>query len=139
MRNFILATHGSFSEGIKESLKIIYGNTDNIFTVSAYITENVELQDQLKEVFQKINNDKETIVITDLFGGSVNNELIRYIESHSIHLLAGLNLPLLIELVSQSEYIKDTELLIENALETSKNSILYCNKKIKDFTEDDEF
>lgn len=140
MRNFILATHGNFAEGIKNSLEIIYGNVDNIYCICAYTEKDVLLKSQIDKTIENIDNNKEIIVITDLFGGSVNNEFLSYIETHSIHLIAGLNLPLLIELVSVSEYIDDTELLIKNALESSKTSIQYCNDTIKSFSssEDDE-
>ena len=140
MRNFILATHGNFAKGIKSSLDIIYGETDNVFCICAYMDEEVQLKSQIEETMSKLNPEKEVIFITDIFGGSVNNELLSYVSSNSIHLIAGLNLPLLIELISSSDYIEDTELLINNAIESSKMSIQYCNETINKYSEeDDEF
>ena len=140
MRNFILATHGNFAKGIKSSLDIIYGETDNVFCICAYMDEEVQLKSQIEETMSKLNPEKEVIFITDIFGGSVNNELLSYVSSNSIHLIAGLNLPLLIELISSSDYIEDTKLLINSAIESSKMSIQYCNETINKYSEeDDEF
>lgn len=140
MRNFIIATHGNFATGIKSSLDIIYGKTDNIFCICAYMDEEVNIDTQIKEALSKVDSDNTTIVITDIFGGSVNNEFLPYIDSHSIHLIAGLNLPMLIELVAGSKYIEDTEALIKNAIEASTTTIQYCNETIKIFSSvEDEF
>lgn len=140
MKNIILATHGFFAEGIKSSLEIIYGKINNLYTISAYTDKNQSINEQIENVLNKLDSDSDTIVITDIFGGSVNNEFIPYIESHSIFLIAGLNLPLLIELVSRIDYEKDTEVLIKDVVEASKESIQYCNTTILNcLSDDDEF
>lgn len=139
-RNFIFASHGYFAKGIKSSLDIIYGSTNNIHYICAYTDEKVNLKEQIEGIFSKLDKNCETIIVTDVFGGSVNNEFLSYLKDKSIHLVAGLNLPLLIELVAGSEYIDDTNLLIKNAIETCKNSIQYCNETVGVFAEDeDEF
>jgi fructoselysine and glucoselysine-specific PTS system IIA component len=139
-RNFILASHGYFAEGIKTSLDIIYGKKDNVYCICAYTDKDVTLKEQIDDTFRKINKQNETIIITDVFGGSVNNEFLSYLTDESIHLIAGLNLPLLIELIAGSEFMDDTKFLINNAIESCKSSIQYCNDTVKSFTEEtDEF
>lgn len=64
--------------------------------------------------------DKEIIVLTDLFGGSVNNEFLQYINQDHVYLVAGLNLPLLIELVSRLDAEVETTVLIQQVLTDSK-------------------
>ncbi len=64
--------------------------------------------------------DKEIIVLTDLFGGSVNNEFLQYINQDHVYLVAGLNLSLLIELVSQLDAEVETTVLIQQVLTDSK-------------------
>ncbi|WP_254055891.1 PTS sugar transporter subunit IIA [Klebsiella pneumoniae] len=71
----------------------------------------------------------ELIVITDIFAGSVNNEFVRFLSRPHFHLLSGLNLPLIIDLlISAAE--DDTEKLITEALTNAKESIQYCNQTI---------
>ncbi len=71
----------------------------------------------------------ELIVITDIFAGSVNNEFVRFLSRPHFHLLSGLNLPLIIDLlISAAE--DNTEKLITEALTNAKESIQYCNQTI---------
>ena len=71
----------------------------------------------------------ELIVITDIFAGSVNNEFVRFLSRPHFHLLSGLNLPLIIDLlISAGE--ENTEKLISEALISAKESIQYCNQTI---------
>ena len=73
--------------------------------------------------------EDELIVITDIFAGSVNNEFVRFLARPNFHLLSGLNLPLIIDLlISAGE--ENTEKLISEALTSAKESIQYCNHTI---------
>lgn len=129
MRKFLLASHGRLAEGIYNSLQIILGSNLNISTICAYVDENINLEQQIRSAVSDISIGDELIVITDLFGGSVNNEFMKYIEEDKIHLIAGLNLPLIIELLTRQE--DNTVKLIEDSLKASKKSIMYCNNALK--------
>ena len=39
MRKFLIATHGTFANGVKSSLDIIIGQTENVFLIQAYVEE----------------------------------------------------------------------------------------------------
>ncbi|VTS86903.1 PTS permease [Enterococcus hirae] len=101
-RTIILASHGRFASGILDSLELIFGKTHSILALDCYGTETFDLA---KSVQQLINDHQgqELIIITDLFGGSVNNEFLQYINRPNIYLIAGLNLPLLIEIATKIE------------------------------------
>ncbi|MDU1026510.1 MAG: PTS sugar transporter, partial [Leclercia adecarboxylata] len=60
---------------------------------------------------------------------SVNNEFIRYLHQPNFHLIAGLNLPLVIGLLISADE-QDTEKLIQDALLSARESIQYCNHTI---------
>ncbi len=47
----------------------------------------------MKEIIDALCDDEELIVTTDIFGGSVNNEFMKYLSKSNIHLIAGVNLP----------------------------------------------
>ncbi|MDY2780045.1 MAG: PTS fructose transporter subunit IIA [Bulleidia sp.] len=121
-KRFVLATHGKFAEGIYDSLKIIMGEQPDFTTLCAYTTnENIEFQ------IEKIINDLEgfeIIIITDVFGGSVNNCFMKYIEKDNIHLITGLNLPLLMEIVC-NKYLPVEE-MIEKSIESATKAFKYC-------------
>ena len=136
-REIILASHGKFASGILDSLELIYGKNHSITALDCYTDENFDLTESVSQLFMRYK-DKEIIVLTDLFGGSVNNEFLQYINQ-DVYLVAGLNLPLLIELVSRLDAEVETTVLIQQVLTDSKKMIQFCNERINQKIEEDEF
>ncbi|WP_054951125.1 PTS sugar transporter subunit IIA [Numidum massiliense] len=139
MRYFLFATHGRFATGILDSVELITGKHDNILTINAYTDENDDLDAQIAQVLSRLATADELVVVTDLFSGSVNNAFMNRLDDERIHLVAGLNLPLAIELVTMSAQEPDTVKLIETALNSSKQSIKYCNQELHFERTDDDF
>ncbi|EOH98413.1 hypothetical protein UAY_02370 [Enterococcus moraviensis ATCC BAA-383] len=136
-RKIILATHGNFAEGIRTSLELICGKSVNVEVICAYMKEDFDLSQTIETIIFE-NQKNELLVITDIFGGSVNNEFFKYVEQPNVHLVSGLNLSLLIELYTQLETTSDLEKLIRQAISTSKETIQYCNA-LKAKEEEEEF
>lgn len=139
MRYLLFASHGMLAEGILHTVEMITGKQKNIWTLSAYLDEKVDLQSQVHVILKKLGENDELIVVTDIFGGSVNNEFMNLLEDPRIHLIAGLNLPLAIELASLKDSAMDSKQLITAAVRNSRNSIRYCNTEVERVTNDEEF
>ena len=137
-RKIILASHGHFASGILDSLELIFGTNHSIFALDCYSTETFDLAKTVKQLMAKYQG-QELIIITDLFGGSVNNEFLQYIQQPNIYLIAGLNLPLLIELATKIETADSIATLIHQALNDSKAMIQFCNERIEKKIEEEEF
>ncbi len=129
MRKFLIATHGSFADGIRSSLEIIMGTLDNVFLIQAYTGENKSLREDLDKVLEQINKDDELIVFTDLIGGSVTNQVIQYALKENVFIVAGFNLPLLLDIL-----LADPETPVNKVIETgisnAKDQIVFVNKLI---------
>jgi len=137
-RKIILASHGKFASGILSSLELICGKNAAISALDCYIIENFDLKKTIDQLMLE-NENKELIVITDLFGGSVNNEFLRYIKRPDFYLIAGLNLPFLIEFSTQfANTDKLTELILQS-LDNCKESIQFCNESFDKEVEEEEF
>ena len=128
-RHYIFASHGTLARGVLDSVELILGKQTDISTLCAYVEEQRDLTEQVTELMQRIPDEDEVVVITDIFAGSVNNEFVRYLQRPRFHLVAGLNLPLVIDLLISSDE-PDTGKLIEEALISSRESIQYCNYTI---------
>lgn len=137
MKRVLLATHGKFADGIYNSLEIIMGKQQNIDTLCAYVDEENDIELQVKNIMEKLDSKDELIVITDLFGGSVNNAFMNYLYYSNLHLITGLNLPLLLELVSNLE--QPTKKMIEEVVSSSKINIQYCNPLINEEQIEEDF
>ncbi|GEO47938.1 PTS sugar transporter subunit IIA [Companilactobacillus kimchii] len=134
----VLASHGKFASGILSSLKLLYGNTESVTAMDCYIDPKYDLQKNVKKVIDE-NSDNRLLVITDILGGSVNNEFLKYIKKSNFYLVSGLNLPFLLELMTQITETSDLELLIKNVLDNSKESIQFCNESIKRINKEEDF
>lgn len=137
MIKLLLASHGDLADGICSSLKIIMGEQSNIKTLCAYMKEDFDLRKEISIILEDLSDEDKLIVVTDIFGGSVNNEFMNYLNKKNLYLISGLNLPLVIELVTISDE-NDIERGVIKALENSKNSIQYCNAIIKSLNQEED-
>jgi fructoselysine and glucoselysine-specific PTS system IIA component len=127
MRKFLIATHGSFANGVKSSLDIIIGQTENIFLIQAYVEENKPIEDEVNAVLEQVSDDDELIVFTDLMGGSITNQVVRIALKKNVHIVSGFNLPLLIDVLLADVETPAVE-MIESAMQNAKEQIVYVNK-----------
>ncbi|WP_435928974.1 PTS sugar transporter subunit IIA [Dryocola sp. BD613] len=128
-RHYIFASHGAFASGILNSVELILGKQNNIHTLCAYINEGEDLTEQVNNLVASFPVQDELVVLTDIFAGSVNNEFIRFINRPGFHLIAGLNLPLIVEMLITPQD-EETASLIIDALANARESIQYCNQTI---------
>jgi fructoselysine and glucoselysine-specific PTS system IIA component len=129
MRKFLIAGHGSFSSGLQSSLEIIIGKTENLFILDAYVDNNQSIENELDQVLATVKVADELVVFADLMGGSITNQILRYAWKENVHLVAGTNLPLLIDILMADEATPVTE-VIENALAMAREQLVYVNKLI---------
>lgn len=137
-RKLVLASHGKLASGINSSLELICGNQLAIEALDCYLTESFDLEKEVTELMKRYR-EYELVVVTDIFGGSVNNEFLAHIDRSNFYLVAGMNLPFLVELSMQLQQAESLPKLIEMSLETSKQSIQFCNPLISGELEEEEF
>lgn len=130
MRHFILATHGHFSAGIREGLELVFGKQDTIETISAFVDGANDIQALVADALARQPADCDVVVCTDILGGSVNNEFLKTLPTHPrVHLVAGMNLPMLILMFMSPE--PDTATMIRQVLSSSDIVPHYCNDEFQ--------
>lgn len=140
MRKIILASHHLLADGLKDTIQYVVPTLTHIEAVSAYM-DNVPVEEQLKNVIGEINEDDEYIIFTDMLGGSVNQEAVKYLQYPNIYIITGMNLPIVLSVVlSLSSCEKVSEDVIRNAIDDAKSQIVYVNDVMKNMEvdEDDE-
>lgn len=129
MRKFLIAAHGNFASGIRSSLDIIIGHTGNVFVIDAYVEGNKSIEEALGKILEKIKPSDELIVFSDLMGGSITNQILRFALKDNVHVVSGMNLPLLIDLIMSDADVPIAD-TIENSVKTAREQIVYVNKLI---------
>jgi fructoselysine and glucoselysine-specific PTS system IIA component len=132
-RKFLIATHGALAGGFRSSLELIAGASDAVYILQAYLDESRPVEEELAGLFRQAGEDEEWVVFSDLLGGSITNQLVqaasRVGRGSNIHIIAGFNLPLLIEVVL-SDPQTPVEEIIEEAIGRAREQLVYVNKLI---------
>ncbi len=128
MVGLLITGHGHFATGLGSSLRLITGNTENIEYVDFEADHSTEtLAHNLNQALNKLKNCEGVLVLSDLAGGSpfktaVECKFAR--PDQKIEVIAGSNLPMLIE-GSMSMGIYDDPLEMAEALiPTGKDYII---------------
>ena len=129
-KKLLIATHSVFADGIKNAMELVTGEQNSVSTLCAYTNDMTEVETPIKEIIDALCDDEELIVTTDIFGGSVNNEFMKYLSKSKIYLIAGVNLPLLFELIMNLES-ENTVQMIETAVKNARKQLQYCNPLIQ--------
>lgn len=109
MLRLFLASHGSIASGIKSSVNILLGKSGNLTIFDAYLDER-NLKDELEEFFQSVPDGDQVILLSDLYGGSVNQVMYSYLTKPNTFLVAGINLALVLDLSLRDKPVTEAEL-----------------------------
>lgn len=108
---------------------MIVGNSD-VHVIDAYEQGNKTIEEDLTRMLAKILPDDELVIFTDLMGGSVTNQVVRFMPGRNVHIVAGVNLPLLLE-VMLADKSKPIAEVIEQAMADARDQIVYVNNVLK--------
>lgn len=136
MLKIFLSSHGHMASGIKSSLDILIGNTEKITVFDAYVDER-NVKDVLESFYETVSADDEVLLLSDLYGGSVNQVMFTFLNRPNTRLVSGVNLALVLELAIK-ETVSDSELeeLVENSRMMMK---VVKMEALADDNESDEF
>lgn len=125
MYKIMIITHGSMAVALKETLRMFINDVDDIYTVGLHdsgvknFTQRVETE--VKNCYEE---DKELLVLVDIFGGTPFNIGILQIKNKysGVEILTGVNLPMLIE----ASLLKNNRLqdVVKSLQESAKESII---------------
>lgn len=122
--NILMLSHGKYNEGILDSHNMIVGENEKIHTLS--LTDSVlDFREQLDKLVGELLSQGELLVLCDLKGGTPYNQILekKYEYPENIHIISGMNLPMVIELSLMFEQEKDIQTLIHSAVGAGKDGI----------------
>ncbi|MDQ0318250.1 PTS system mannose-specific IIA component [Pararhizobium capsulatum DSM 1112] len=99
MIGLVLVTHGKLAEEFRHALEHVVGPQKAIETVCIGPEDDMDQrrQDILEAVFSA-DQGNGVIILTDMFGGTPSNLAISVMQSGTVEVIAGVNLPMLIKL-----------------------------------------
>ncbi len=110
---------------------IIGSRPEALDSVSIDLNENAEiLRDKIANGIKKVKGQQGVLILTDMFGGTPSNLSYSFLEEGHIEVLAGVNLPILIQAISRREKMQLGQ-LAANIEEFGKKSISLASGILK--------
>lgn len=125
---FLIATHGSFAQGIRDSMRLLVGNHAEIDVINAFVDES-NLKETVQSYLASVPLQDTLVVMTDLMTGSVNQQFMPYIKTRDIQLITGINLAVVLELTLSSDPL--TPEAIQRIVDMAKEQIQYVNPLVE--------
>lgn len=126
MVGIIIASHGQFAEGIKQSGQMIFGKQEDVQSVTFMPNEGPDdLKAHLEEAVSKLSSADQVLCLVDLWGGSPFNQANNLFEAHKDDwaIVTGLNLPMLIEAYSARMSMDKAHEIAESILGAAKDGV----------------
>lgn len=101
MIGLVLVTHGRLAEEFRHAVEHVVGPQQNFETVSIGADDDMEQRRQdIIDAVAGADTGAGVIILTDMFGGTPSNLAISVMQSGTVEVIAGMNLPMLIKLTS---------------------------------------
>ena len=125
MIGLIVTGHANFGSGITSSVNLIAGEQEAYRYVDFLPTYGMEeLSAELTKAMDEVKDCESILIFTDLMGGTPFNVSAQLAHGkENIRIIAGTNLPMLVEIVMARKFEEDVDALVETALETGKEQV----------------
>jgi len=127
MIGVLIATHGKMAEGIMDSAELIIGKQDNCKVLSLCHGDSIELfGESIRKAIIELSLGDGVLVFTDLFSASPYNQVaISYpqLKGYRYRSITGVNLPMLIEALSERMGCEDLDTVTESVISVGKEGI----------------
>ncbi len=112
MIGVVLVSHANIAKEMLDVIQHIVGPQDKIKAISIFPEDDIEKKRlEILDAVKKVESGKGVIVLTDMFGGTPSNLAISVMENEKIEVVAGVNLPMLIKMMSAREKKSIKELI----------------------------
>ncbi len=104
MKRILLASHGKLALGLKDTLELFIGKSDLIVAVGAYVDSTSHYIEEIQKFIDSADDDG-AIIFTDIYGGSVNQQVTRMVlaAGKKIPIVTSMNLPIVLSVALSEE------------------------------------
>lgn len=132
MIGIVIATHGEFANGIFQSASMIFGDQPNVKTCTLMPSESPEdIRQKMQSAIDSFDDKEQVLFLVDLYGGTPFNQANYLLSGNEDKwaIVAGLNLPMLIEAYA-------SRMSIDSARELAKKIISSATEGVRAYPDD---
>lgn len=118
MVRVFIASHAHLASGIRSAVDLLTGMGGRLFICDAYVEGGTfDVTGALNDFLADAAPDDEVLLLSDLFGGSVNTSLVPALVDRRVRLVSGVNLAFVFAVLLEDGPIDDNRLaeMIEEA------------------------
>jgi len=143
----LIVTHGELAAGFKDAAEVIFGDVKGVTTIGLHSGESVEVfGEKIYKTLADYDENESILILADLLSASPYNQSVLSVNklaenrAENIRLIAGVNLPMVLEGINQQLLKSDLEDVVKE-LEKYIISDEYLWKKtiILEEDEDEDF
>ncbi|MGO2723430.1 MAG: PTS sugar transporter subunit IIB [Lactobacillus sp.] len=126
MVGIVLASHGSFADGIAESAQMLFGEQTNFAHVILKPEEGPDdVRGKMEKAIASFDNQDEVLFIVDLWGGTPFNQANGLVEKHPDQwaIVSGMNLPMVVEALTQRLNVQSARAIATAIVEPARDGV----------------
>ncbi len=131
MIGVIVVTHGQLATELLNAAETIVGDLPRFVAVSIGWHDDVQnAREEIRQAIVRLQDGSGVLLLTDMFGGTPSNLGMTFLETDSVEVITGVNLPMLIKLAG----LKDPVALLDVAREMrehGRNAIWVASDVLK--------
>ena len=112
----LIVTHGELAAGFKDAAEVIFGDVKGITTIGLHSGESVEVfGEKIYKTLSDYDENESILILADLLSASPYNQSVLSVNklaenrAENIRLIAGVNLPMVLEGINQQLLKSDLE------------------------------
>lgn len=112
MIGIVIVTHGNLAKEFITALEHVVGPQKLIIGICIHPEDDMEKRrKEIIKAIKHVDSGKGVILTTDMFGGTPSNLAISTMNNEHTEVIAGVNLPMLIKMVSSRNDLSLSELV----------------------------
>ena len=123
----LIITHNHIGDDLIATATAMLGLCP-LATEALAVTQNADPEATLRKARQSVaalDQGHGVLVLTDIYGSTPSNIACNLIDSGRVHVIAGINLPMLIRILNYPQLSLPE--LVEKALSGGRDGVLCCN------------
>lgn len=128
-KKIMILSHGFFGTELKKSVEMIMGEQPQIVALPLLEEDGLESYVTKVRAVLADTTDDEWLLVCDLFGGTPANVAMSFLKRPVEHVITGINMPVIIELIAQLESNSSWQEILINLAELQQTSIQFLPSK----------
>src|SRR5438132_12916075 len=130
MVGVVVASHGKLAEELIRTAEAVVGPLPQVRPV-AVVASDPEVRHSVAEAIRAVDGGEGVLLLTDLLGGSPTQLCLSFLDERKVEVVTGVNLPMLLKLVSLRSSGKPIAQLARDLAEAGRNSIGHASEMLR--------